>query len=214
MAAGDRRPAYLLALLLVWTPEEIDLGALGDPVAKAAAWAAAGRQITRVEFQLLIESVDQLYLRAKTRGAAAVNTFLEASLPMFDSLALLPGLSPRQIAELHHHRGKTYRRLYRDADARREFETVMAGSFPLDATRLQLIRVYKRSRDFELAARLGEEVLSAAEDTGVVSPSVLLAVIQDLPWLDASVRRGLLWPRQSFIEQTIIHYANAGLIKP
>jgi hypothetical protein len=210
LAAGERRPAFLLALLLVWTPEEIDPIALGDPAAKAAALAAAGVQITRVEFQLLIESVDQLYLRAKMRGTDAATTFLNASLPIFDSLALLPGLSPRQMAEIHHHRGKTYRRLRRDADARREFEAVMAGSFPLDATRLQLIRVYKRSQEFEMAARLGEQVLRAAEDTGDVSSPVLLAVIQDLPWRDASVRSELLWPRQTFIEQTIVHYANAG----
>ena len=116
VAAGDRRPAFLLALLLVWTPEEIDPIVLGDPVTKAAALAAGGGQITRVEFQLLIESVDQLYLRAKMRGTGAATTFLNASLPIFDSLALLPGLSPRQIAEIHHHRGKTYRRLYRDAE--------------------------------------------------------------------------------------------------
>ena len=96
------------------------------------------------------------------------------------------------------------------ADARREFETVMAGPLPLDATRLQLIRLYKRTGEFAAAARLGEEVLTAAEDTGGVSPSVLLAVIQDLPWREESVRKQLLWPKEAFIEQTIVDYANAG----
>jgi hypothetical protein len=86
----------------------------------------------------------------------------------------------------------------------------MAGPLPLDATRLQLIRLYKWTDEFTVAARLGEEVLTAAEDTGDVSPSVLLAVIQDLPWRDASVRTRLLWPKQAFIEQTIVSYANAG----
>jgi len=209
VAAGDLRPAFLLALLLVWTPEEIDPTPLGDPAAKAAALATAGRPVPQVEFRLLIETVEQLYRRAKTQGKAAVTAFLDASLPMFDDLAALPGLSPLQTAEIHHHLGKAYRRLHRDADARREFETVMAGSLPLHATRLQLIRLYKRSGEFA-AARLGEEVLTAAEDTGDVSPSVLLAVIQDLPWRDASVRTRLLWPRQAFIEQTIVGYANAG----
>jgi hypothetical protein len=86
----------------------------------------------------------------------------------------------------------------------------MAGPFPLDATRLQLIRLYKWTNEFSAAARLGEHVLTAAEDTGDVPPSVLLAVIQDLPWREASVRKQLLWPKQAFIEQTIISYANAG----
>ena len=39
---------------------------------------------------------------------------------------------------------------------------------------------------------------------------MLLAVIQDLPWQDASVRTRLLWPRQALIERTIISHANAG----
>lgn len=129
---------------------------------------------------------------------------------MFDSLAALPGLSARQTSEIHHHRGKVYRWLHRDADARREFETVMAGPCPLDATRLQLIRLYKWTKEFSEAARLGEEVLTSAEDTVDVPPSVLLAVIQDLPWREASVRTKLLWPKQAFIEQTIVNYANAG----
>ncbi len=139
-----------------------------------------------------------------------MTAFLDASLPMFDSLAALPTLSPRQTAEIHHHRGKVYRWLHRDPDALREFETVMSGPFPLDATCLQLIRLYKRSRKFSAAADLGKEVLRAAEVTGDVSPSVLLAVIQDLPWQDAPVRTRLLWPKQAFIEQTIISHANAG----
>jgi hypothetical protein len=210
LAAGDLRPAFLLALLMAWTPEEVDPGPLGDPVARAAELAATGGPVAGVEFRLLIETVEQLYLRAKAQGKATVTAFVDASLPMFDSLEALPGLTPRQTAEIHHHRGKVYRWLHRDEDARREFETVMTGPFPLDATRLQLIRLYKWTKDFAAAARLGEEVLTAAEDTGVVSPSVLLAVIQDLPWRDVSVRTQLLWPKQAFIEQTIVGYANAG----
>jgi hypothetical protein len=51
VAAGDCRPAFLLALLMAWAPEEIDPGPLGDPAAKAAALAAAGRPIAPVEFR-------------------------------------------------------------------------------------------------------------------------------------------------------------------
>ena len=137
VAGGDLRPAFLLALLTAWTPEEIDPAPLGDPAAKAAALAAAGRPVNPVEFRLLIETVEKLFRRAQTQGKAAVTTFLDASLPMFDSLAALPALSLQQTAEIHHHRGKVYRWLHRDPDALREFETVMSGPFPLHATRLQ-----------------------------------------------------------------------------
>jgi hypothetical protein len=210
VAAGELRPAFLLALLMAWEPGEIDPALFGDPAAKAAALAAAQRPVARVEFRLLIETVEQLFRRVKTEGKEAVATFLNANLPMFDSLATLPGLCARQTSEIHHHRGKVYRWLHRDADARREFEAMMAGPCPLDATRLQLIRLYKWTKEFSAAARLGEEVLTVAEDAGNVSPSVLLAVIQDLPWREPSVRTKLLWPKQAFIEQTIISYANAG----
>ncbi|ACB95927.1 hypothetical protein Bind_2314 [Beijerinckia indica subsp. indica ATCC 9039] len=210
IAAGDGRPAFLLALLMAWTPEEIDPIPLGDPAAKASAFAAAKLPIAHVEFRLLIETVEQLFLRVKIEGEAATTAFLDNILPMFDSLAQLPSLSPRQTAEIHHHRGKVYRRLHRDADAQREFETVIAGPSPLDATRLQLIRLYKSANKCAAAAELGKEVLTAAEDTGDVAPSVLLAVIQDLPWRDASVRAELLLSKQDFIEQTIVSYANAG----
>jgi hypothetical protein len=210
VTAGDSRPAFLLALLVTWTPEEADPGLLEDPVARAAELAAAGTSIAPIEFRVLIETVEQLYLRTKPHGRAAVTAFLEATLPIFDSLAALPGLTPRQEAEIHHHRGKFYRWLHRDADARGEFETVMVSSSPLDATRLQLIRLYKRENRFADAAALGESVLTTAELSGEVSPSVLLAVIQDLPWRDPSVRERLLRPKQAFIEHTIVSYANAG----
>lgn len=35
-------------------------------------------------------------------------------------------------------------------------------------------------------------------------------MIQDLPWRDGSVWTRLLWPKQAFIEQTIVCYSNAG----
>lgn len=210
IASGDLRPAFLLALLMVWTPDEIDLTLFGNPAAKAAALAAAQSSISQVEFRLLIETFEQLYLRSKTQGSTAVSALLNANLPMFASLDALPGLTPRQTAEIHHHRGKALRWLRRDADARLEFETVMTGPFPLDATRLQLIRLYKRTSEFAAASHLGEEVLTKAEEEGDVPPSVLLAVIQDLPWRDSTVRKQLLWPKQAFIEQTIVAYANAG----
>ena len=100
VAEGDLRPAFLLALLVASTPEEIDPAPLGDPAAKAAALAAAGCPVARVEFHLLIETVEQLFRRAKTQGGAAVTAFLNASLPMFDSLATLPDLNSHVFSEL------------------------------------------------------------------------------------------------------------------
>jgi hypothetical protein len=207
---GDLRPAYLLALLTVTNPEDIGPAPLGDPVAKAAALAARGEPISAIEFRLLIESFERLYLRAKALGQDEAGAFAEQGLPLFDSLATLPGLTTRQIAEIAHHRGKALAWLKRSDEARREYESVMSGPSPLDATRLQLIRAYKSTRAFADAAKLGDEVLTSAEQTGAVTPSVLLAVIQDIPWQDSQVRKQLLRPRQAFIEETIVGFANAG----
>jgi hypothetical protein len=133
---------------MAWTPEEVDPGPLGDPVARAAELAATGGPVAGVEFRLLIETVEQLYLRAKAQGKATVTAFVDASLPMFDSLEALPGLTPRQTAEIHHHRGKVYRWLHRDEDARREFETVMTGPFPPAKTKFAFDgSISKPSRD-------------------------------------------------------------------
>jgi len=56
------------------------------------------------------------------------------------------------------------------------------------------------------------EVINAAEaQRDAVSPSVLLAVMQDIPWREEEARQQILRPRQEFIVKTIIENAAAGL---
>lgn len=207
---GDRRPAYLPALLVIWTTKETLIHVLDDPIQKSAALAAAAQGIDPIEFRVLIETVEKRYFVETARDWDSGKRFLEASLAVFDNLARLPNLTAEQIAEIHHHRGKALRWLHRYDDAMAQFEAVMAGPINLHATRLQLIRLYKRKGRNTDAIQLGSEVLAAAEQTGEVSPSVLLAVMQDVPWGEGSARSKLLDPKHTFIEQTVIDYIEAG----
>lgn len=205
---GDPRPIFQVALLAVTNPR--DRIPVGDPVARAGALAARGEAVPAVEVRLLIESLERLYLQEKELGQAQADAVAAAGLQLYDDLATLPGLTDRQAAEIVHHRGKALGWLLRYDEARREFETVMAGPSPLDATRLQLLRIYKRFKRFAEAARLGSEILSEAERTGDISPSVLLATIQDIPWQNPAARDELGSLNQDFIEESVTGFANAG----
>jgi tetratricopeptide (TPR) repeat protein len=205
---GDPRPIFRVALLAVTSPE--DGIPVGDPIASAAARARLGEPVPAVLGRLLIESLERLYLQEKEVGQAQAEAVAAGGLQLYDDLASLPGLTDRQAAEIIHHRGKALGWLHRYDEAREAFETVMAGRSPLDATRLQLLRIYKRFKRFAEAGRLGSEILSEAERTGGISPSVLLATIQDIPWQNPAARDELGSLNQDFIEETVTGFANAG----
>jgi tetratricopeptide (TPR) repeat protein len=200
----------MLALLTILQPEvELPAG-LGDPIATAATWAADGKAISAIDFRLLIETFEWLYRYHKVRDVKRADAFAEAGLPLFDHLAHLPDLSARQRSEIGHHRGKALQWLRRHGEARAVFEEVLKSDHPLDATRLQLLRSYKAERAFAEASALILPVIEAAERGEAVSPSVLLAAIQDLPWQDAPTRKSVIEPRYPFIETLIISHARAG----
>lgn len=208
--AGDRRPAFLLALLTVTQPDGLAPLDLEHPSVAISALAAAGKAVSAIEFRLAVESFEWLYRRAKQSSQQDGAAFAQTGLGLFDALAGLTGLTVRQRAEIDHHRGKALAWLRRHSDARAAFERVMASEYPLPATCLQLIRAYKADRAFAEATALGSSVLDAAEDEGSVAPSVLLAVMQDMPWQREETRRTVLMPRSALIERTVMQYANAG----
>ena len=171
---------------------------------------AAGAAISPIEFRLIIESFEWLYRYHKLRDENHAHAFAQTGLSLYNDLAKLPDLSPRQRSEIGHHRGKALQWLKRHGEARIEFEAVLSSEQPLDATRLQLLRSYKAERAFAEATTLGLTVMEAAQKGEAVSPSVLLAAIQDLPWQDETTRKTVLEPRYAFFEKTIVDYANAG----
>ncbi|RIX31858.1 hypothetical protein [Sphingomonas edaphi] len=210
--SGDRRPAYVLALLEVTSPESSEEIAVENPVNRAKVVSAAGRSVHPLLIREIIETFEWQYLRAKHDGSDQASAYVKEGLGLFTDLLSLPGLTSRQRSEVRHHFGKALAWADRHEDAWREFEAVLASDAPLDASRLQLMRGYKREGENEKAIALGEEVISAAEaQPNKISPSLLLAVLQAIPWREKAARELILRPRQDFIVRTIIENAKAGL---
>jgi len=210
--AGDRRSAFVLALLEITSPEGSEALDLDDPVQQAAELSAADRPIDSLLLRTIIETFEWRYLRLKQVGRDEATAFAKGGLPLFDDLGRIPGLTPRQRSEIRHHRGKALAWIGLRDDAWKEFEAVLASDAPLDASRLQLMRGYKYAKENDKAIALGEEVMNAAEaEPNAVSPSVLLAVMQDMPWRVEMARTRVLWPRQELIVRTIVENAVAGV---
>jgi tetratricopeptide (TPR) repeat protein len=210
--AGDKRPAFVLALLEVTSHEGSDLLALDDPVLQAAELSQGRRAIDPLLLRAIIETFEWQYLRTKQAGRDEATAFANRGLQLFDYLESIPHLTLRQRSEIRHHRGKALAWSGHRKEALKEFEAVLASVAPLDASRLQLMRGYKYAEENDKAIALGEEVINTAEaKPGVVSPSVLLAVMQDIPWREEVARNRILWPRQDFIVRTIVENAIGGL---
>lgn len=210
---GDRRPAYLYALVDAWRPSEVDAGLLGDPLAAAKALNGRVGADARMEVSAVIETVEGLYRAEKvTMGIGAAKESLRSRLVIFDILGAMDGLSDRQVAEVQHHRAKALNILGEVQAALQLFEQVLAGPFPLHEARLQLIRIYARNgTTAPQAAELTDAVLTAASQPNEVSNSVVLAAVEALPWGGGQWRDKLMKQHASMIEHAILEAAEAGL---
>jgi hypothetical protein len=104
---------------------------------------------------------------------------------LFKRLLTLFNLPVRSYAEIRHHWGKALKILGDNDEAVLKFEEVMSGDFPLNSTRLQLVRLYAKSRDpkvSEKAGAIAEDILSQARNPLAVSSSTVLGVVEDLSW--------------------------------
>jgi hypothetical protein len=138
-------------------------------------------------------------------------------LPLFDELAKLPVLSARSAAEIEHHRAKAFNLTGEREKAIAGFEAVLSGPFPLDAARLQLIRIYGRDKaTASRAEALAADILERASiKAGEVATSVVLAAIEAVPWTTLRNQRAHLSTKYGdLIEERIIAAATAGSEQP
>jgi tetratricopeptide (TPR) repeat protein len=206
VADGARQPAFRYALLSVWDPAELRPELVGDPIADADE--LAGRSPGPLAVMGIIEAIELLFLSDKLEGDEVAKARLHERLPVFDKLAALPGLSDRQMAEIEHHRGKALKRLGDASAAATQFERVLAGPVPMHETRLQLIDIYRTDpAKVERTTQLVDEILDEQD----VSYSVLLGVIERLPWGSGEWRAGLIQRHASAIEGTIVEAADVGV---
>ncbi|WP_461478025.1 NB-ARC domain-containing protein [Mesorhizobium jarvisii] len=209
VAHGGTPPSFLFALLTTWDALETKPQLVGEPM--EAVRQMAGRKPGPLEINMVIESIEQLFLYDKERHDPAAQQTLRDRLVAFDQMLQLPDLTPRETAELLHHKGKALKRLGDRAAATDLFEQVLAGPFPLHEARLQLVDLYKGQAEKEArATQLVDEMLGPGADTDGLTYSVLLGVIERLPSGSGQWRAALIDRHAASIERTIVSAANAG----
>lgn len=174
---GDRRPALLYALAAIWTGSAVRVDLLPEPLTAAKAIAGRGAREHEVEILVVLETIEARgrHVRQMQGNAAAVE-WASSILPAYNDLETMEDLTPRQLAEIGHHRAKTLRFVGRHDDAERMFEVVLAD-FPLNDAKLQLLRLLnKRTEDHGRARQYAEEIIAAKLDDGEVSSSLLMAL--------------------------------------
>jgi len=213
LVAEEARPAaFRYALLSVWDHGELRPELVGDPLADAKA--LVGSPPAPLAVIAVVEAIEQLFLYDKLEGDEIAKVRLRERLPTFDTLAELSGLTDRQAAEVQHHKGKALKRLGDPAAAAELFEWVLSGPAPLHASRLQLIDIYRADpARVDRAIQLVDEIFGRGAGEEDVTYSVLLGVIERLPWGSGSWRAGLIRRHAEAIERTIVEAADVGVLQ-
>jgi tetratricopeptide (TPR) repeat protein len=174
---GDRRPALLYALATIWTGSAVRVDLLPEPLTAAKAIAGRNAREHEVDILVVLETIEARgrHVRQMQGNAAAVE-WASSILLAYDELGTMENLTPRQVAEIGHHRAKTLRFVGRHDEAERMFEEVLAN-FQLNDAKLQLLRLLnKRTKDHGRAKQYAEEIIAAKLDDREVSSSLLMAL--------------------------------------
>ncbi|WP_342712630.1 NB-ARC domain-containing protein [Bradyrhizobium sp. B124] len=210
---GDRRPALLYGLITAWDPSEVDPALIGDVDAYVKG-LDSGLPPKPIAVSVALEAMETLYRYEKsTVGIDTAKTNLRAELPIFDKLADIGGLAEQSEVEIQHHRGKALNIVGDSAEAVKVFESVMAGPSPLQATRLQLLRIYAKGKQQpDRVHALVEEILSAAQrDPQDVASSILLGSIESMAGAVPFDRQTQIYTDYGdMIEERILTAAAAG----
>lgn len=210
VAAGVDDGSCLYALLAVWEPDEVKRDLVGDPLAAAKRLVEGPRGPLGVI--TVIEAVEQLFLLDKKDGMKTARERLSARMPVFAALAALPDLTPREKAQIQHHEGKAFSRLHKRDEAAALFEAVLAGPYPMDEARLQLVTIYRSQPEMtgEVIA-LVDTVFARFAEGHEVAYSVILGLIERLPAGEGRWRNDIIARHAQAIKTTIVEAANQGV---
>lgn len=178
---GDRRTAFIYALISAWGASQVKPSALTDPHELAQSLAGRRGCDADAEIALTLETIEALHRHERHHlGVANARLRLRDRLPVFDTLLCMKDLTDRQTAEIVHHHGKARRILVEHERAMELFERSLEA-FPLNEAKLQLLRLYAkdRSRANEAEALAVDIIRLAKEGRGVTS-SVLLGLGETL----------------------------------
>lgn len=212
--SGERPTAFVYAVLETSPPEALEPALLQDPsVMVDRIVATSGRNARGIDTMAVIETIEAGYLYRKAfHGKEVAEAVLRTELPVFDRLESDFQLTPRQRAEMEHHRGKALLRLGDKRAAIACFEAVLAGPNPLNESRLQLVRLLAgdpgRAAEVETMTRA---LLDGFGGLGGVTTSVFLATIESLPWRADPWRDELIRAHGPAIESSLIRLTNLGI---
>jgi hypothetical protein len=215
--SGERRATFLYCLIQGSDAAALEQNLIGD-IAEYVHSLTTSENPSEIAVAVALEAIESKYRHEKAASdVAGAKRLLATYLPLFDELANLSGLSARSAAEVEHHRAKAFNLTGDRAKAIAGFEAVLSGPCPLDAARLQLIRIY--GRDEASAGRaeaLASEILErASRDAAEVATSVVLAAIEAVPWTTLRKQRAELSTQYGgLIEERIIAAAATGSEQP
>ena len=215
--SGERRATFLYCLIQGTDAAELDQSLVGD-IDEYIGGLNTGGAPREISVAVALEAVESRYRHEKTASdVGSAKTLLATYIPLFDALAQLPDLSARSTAEIEHHRAKAFNLTGDKPRAIAGFEAVLSGACPLDAARLQLIRIYGRDKSkADRAQALASEILErAARNAGEVATSIVLAAIEAVPWTALRQQRAALSDKYGdLIEERIVAAAAAGSEQP
>jgi len=196
---GDRRPAFIYALISAWAASQVKPDALPDPYELARSLGdGRGRDID-AEIALAVEIVEALHRHERHyHGMESARQKLRGRLGVFDTLLRIKHLTDRQTAEIIHHHGKARRILLEREHAMELFEHSLKV-FPLNEAKLQLLRLYAKERArAEEAEALSLDIVRLAKDGNGVTSSVLLGLAETLNSVHAPWAEQLLLSEEEF----------------
>ena len=209
---GSGRPGIAYAWLRSWDAYERELDRLGDLMEHAKALAAKGAPPSKIQVAVVLEIAEIKYRHLKVRGSTTeAKDWLKSSLAAYDVLAAIPGLDPRSVADILHHRGKALNLTNQKPQAIEAFEAVLALDPRYHESRLQLARLYAKDKP-ERALELANDVFKAAsEGSRDVTSSVLLATAEALTWVKLpGARRQYMEKYGDLIEARLIATVESG----
>jgi tetratricopeptide (TPR) repeat protein len=174
---GDRRPAFLYALAMIWMGSAIPVHLLPNPLEEAHRLKSLSAAENEVAILVVLESIEakERHLRQASGEATAV-AWLGTITQAYGDLAAMADLGARQVAKIKFYHAKTLRGLGKHTEAERLFEEVVA-SHSLNDAKLQLVRsAGLRPDGYETAKRYASEIIAAKLNNGNVSPSLLMAL--------------------------------------
>tara|TARA_R110001599_G_scaffold353829_1_gene599373 strand:- start:9200 stop:11959 length:2760 start_codon:yes stop_codon:yes gene_type:complete len=166
---------FLYSHLIAIAPATIIKAEIQPPLEQFEAVKNSLPTIDRIQISTLIESIENLYLLDKETSEEIAKEQLEQILPVFVELISLVADNIELLKLIRHHYAKCLLRLGQESQAEAEFLTLNQEHPSMYEAKLQLARIYARTKRADETKAKIEEVLDAWDTECRPSISVALA---------------------------------------